>query len=365
VLALNSDRYFELMFAAPALGAAVIPVNTRPAPREIAYILGDSGATMLFLDDAFATMPGRLVSLSAVAEIIHIGDSPTPAGMRAFETLLGDPLTAVAAGGDDVAGIFYTAGTTGRAKGVMLTHKNLVANAATVVPAFGYRFDSVYVHAGPMFHLADGASTFAITMVGGVHVFIPHFDPADLLAAVARHRATNTLLVPTMIGALANFPGLAEYDVSLLRLIPYGGSPMPDAIRQRATVARPTVRLLHDYGMTEDAPLVTAMDLGIEATGERLKSCGGPGLLVDVGIADSNDNEVPRGTVAEVQVRGPNIMLGYWSQPEVTRAALRGGWYHTGDGGYMDADGYVYIVDRLKDMIITGGETSIPPRSKA
>jgi long-chain acyl-CoA synthetase len=344
------------MFAVPALGAAVIPINTRLAPPEIAYILEDSGATMLFLDDAFAAVPGQLASLAAVAEIIHIGDGPTPAGMRAFESLLGEPLTTDAAGGDDVAGIFYTGGTTGRSKGVMLTHRNLVANAAMAVVAFGYRFDSTYVHAGPMFHMADGASTFAVTMVGGVHVFIPRFDPADLLAAVARHRATNTLLVPTMIGALASFPGLADYDVSSLRVIPYGGSPMPDAIRKRAAVALPRVRFLHVYGMTEAAPLVTAMDLGIEADGERLKSCGRPGLLVDVRVADAEDSEVPRGTVGEIQVRGPNIMLGYWNQPEATRAALRGGWYHTGDGGYMDADGYVYIVDRLKDMIITGGE---------
>jgi long-chain acyl-CoA synthetase len=356
VLSLNNDRYFELMFAAPALGAIVVPINTRLAPPEIAYILEDSGARMLCLDDAFAALPGQLSSLAAVTDLVYLGDGPTPSGMRGFETLLGEPLVRDEVGDDDVAGIFYTGGTTGRSKGVMLTHRNLVANAAMIVPALGYRGDTIYVHAPPMFHLADGASTFAVTMAGGVHVFIPRFDPADLLAAIARHRATNTLLVPTMINALAGFPGRADYDVSTLRVIPYGASPMPEAVLRKATAAFPGVRFLHVYGMTEAAPLVTAMELDIPAEGERLNSCGRPALLVDVRIADLDDNEVPRGTVGELQVRGPNIMRGYWNQPEVTEAALRGGWYHSGDGAYMDADGYVYIVDRMKDMIISGGE---------
>ncbi|HVC54447.1 MAG TPA: long-chain fatty acid--CoA ligase [Stellaceae bacterium] len=356
VLALNSDRYFEAFFAVPSLGAIIVPLNTRLAPAEISYILEDSGAKMLFVDDAFAALPGRLGTLSAVSEIIHLGEGPTPAGMRAFEALRGDPVTFDDIGGDDVAGIFYTGGTTGRSKGVMLTHQNLIANAAMIIPAVGYRSDSIYIHAPPMFHLADGASTFAVTMVGGIHVFIPRFDAADLVAAVVRHRVTNTLLVPTMINALASFPDLAAYDLSSLRVIPYGASPMPDAVIKKAATALPGVRFLHVYGMTEAAPLVTAMELETEPAGERRKSCGRPALLVDVRIADLDDNEVPRGTVGEIQVRGPNIMLGYWNQPEVTQAALRGGWYHSGDGGYMDDDGYVYVVDRLKDMIITGGE---------
>ncbi|HVB17749.1 MAG TPA: long-chain fatty acid--CoA ligase [Stellaceae bacterium] len=356
IVSLNNDRYFELMFAAPALGAIVVPVNTRLAPPEIAYILEDSGAKMLFVDDAFAALPGQLASLAAVGEIVHLGEGPTPAGMRPFEALLGEPAVLDDIVSDDVAGIFYTGGTTGRSKGVMLTHQNLIANAAMIIPVVGYRADSIYVHAPPMFHLADGASTFAVTMVGGVHVFIPRFDPADLLAAVARYRATNTLLVPTMINALASYSGIRDYDTSSLRVIPYGASPMPEAVLSKAVAALPGVRFLHVYGMTEAAPLVTAMELDPEPEGERLKSCGRPGLLVEVRIADLDDSEVPRGTVGEIQVRGPNVMLGYWNQPEVTRTALRGEWYHSGDGGYMDADGYVYVVDRLKDMIITGGE---------
>ena len=357
ILALNSDRYFEVLYAVPAAGAIIVPLNTRLAPPEIDFILEDSGAMLLLVDDAFAAMPAQLTQMAGVQQVIYLGDGPIPAGMIGFEDVLGQPFaTDTPAGGHDVAGIFYTGGTTGRSKGVMLTHDNLVSNAAMMGPAIGYQHDSIYVHAAPMFHLADGASTFAITVVGGTHVFIPRFDPVELLDAIVRNKVTNTLLVPTMINALANFSGLADYDVSTLRVIPYGASPMPDAVLHAASRAFPTVQFLHVYGMSEASPLVTAMDRNITVSGDRMKSCGLPGMLVEVRIADENDNEVPRGTVGEVQVRGPNIMLGYWNLPEVTAAALRGGWYHSADGGMMDADGYIYIVDRLKDMIISGGE---------
>ena len=359
ILALNSDRYWEAMYAIAGMGATMVPLNTRLAPPEIAFMLVDSGAKAIIVDDTFAAIPGQLAGhMGDVAHVIHSGDGAVPAGMLGWEALLADvPAGFGEAGDDDLAGIFYTGGTTGRSKGVMLTHRNLVSNAAMIIPAVGYQYDSVYIHAGPMFHLADVASAFAITMVAGTHVFIPRFDATDLLDAIARHRVTNALLVPTMVNATANHPDIATFDISSLRVIPYGASPMPDAVLQRARQTMPTVRFLHVYGMTEAAPLVTAMDLHQpEPQGKRAQSCGLPALLVDVRIADANDVEVPRGTVGEVQIRGPNIMLGYWNLPEVTAAALKGGWYHSGDGGTMDEDGYIYIVDRFKDMIISGGE---------
>jgi long-chain acyl-CoA synthetase len=197
-------------------------------------------------------------------------------------------------------------------------------------------------------------------MVGGRHVFLPRFDPAQLLADIQRHGITNMLLVPTMMAAVVNHPDVLKYDLSSLRTVLFGASPMPEAVLRRAKEVMPTVPLLQAYGMTEAAPLATVMDRHMATsgaiTGPREKSCGRPGLLVDIRICDADDNEVPAGTVGEVQVRGPNIMLGYWNQPEVTANALRGGWYHSGDGGYMDTDGFLYIVDRMKDMIITGGE---------
>ncbi len=262
ILALNSDRYFEYLFAVPAAGGITVPLNTRLAPPEIAYILEDSGATMLFVDAAFAPVLARLKGkLGAVRDIVYLDDDAMPAGMRAFETLLdAPPFTDVIAEDDDVAGIFYTGGTTGQAKGVMLTHRNLVINAANIVVAVGYKSNSVYLHAPPMFHLADNASTLAVTMLGGVHVFIPRFDPAAVAAAIEAEKVTNTLLVPTMINALVNFPGLDAHDLSTLQMVPFGASPMPDAVLARAGEKLPGCRFLHVYGMTEAAPLVTALE---------------------------------------------------------------------------------------------------------
>jgi len=362
ILSLNSDRYFEFLLGVPLAGGAVVPINIRLAAPEIQYILEDSSAEFLFIDDRFApvldTLNGRMGS---VRHLIYLGEGVLPNGMRAYEDLLrAAPITDSGRGDTALAGIFYTGGTTGKAKGAMLSHGNLVTNATNIVTAFGYDAQSVYLHAAPMFHAADGASTLAITMLGGVHAFIPAFEPTDFLAAVQREKITHSLLVPTMINMLVNCPALADYDVSTLKQITYGASPMPDALLRRAIEMLPDVRFLHAYGMTEAAPLVTALDPRYSTPdgpyADKSKSCGQAALMVEVRIADRDDHEVPRGTVGEVQVRGPNIMLGYWNKPELTAEALRGGWYHSGDGGYMDEEGFVYIVDRLKDMIITGGE---------
>ena len=358
ILALNSDRYFEFLFGIPAAGGIVVPLNTRLAAPEIAYMLADSGATCLFVDGAFAPMLAQLQGkMRDVGTVVWLDDAPPPAGMVSFESLLdAPPFRGVPAGDDDVAGIFYTGGTTGQSKGVMLTHRNLVANGANMTVAVGYHRGTTYLHAPPMFHAADNASTLAVTMLGGTHVFIPRFDPGAVAAAVSAEKVTAVLLVPTMINALANHPDLARYDMSSLRSIPFGASPMPEAVLRKAIEVLPGVQFIHLYGMTEAAPLVTAAAPEAALDPALRMSCGKAALMVEVRIADENDHEVPRGTMGEVQVRGPNIMLGYWNKPEATTAALRGGWYHSGDGGRMDEDGHVFIVDRLKDMIISGGE---------
>jgi long-chain acyl-CoA synthetase len=362
ILALNSDRYFEYLLAVPNAGCVVVPINIRLAVPEITYILEDSGAEVLFIDDRFVPLLDALKGkIKTLREIVFLGDGVPPAGMCAFEELISAPRIAEAIGAsDDLAGIFYTGGTTGKAKGVMLSHRNLVTNAANVVPAFGYDSEMIYLHAGPMFHLADGASTLAVTAVGGAHAFVPVFDPSDFLATVEREKVTHTLLVPTMINMLVNFPKIADFDVSTLRRVSYGASPMPDAVLRKALKTLPGVLFAHAYGMTEAAPLVSSLDPRYSTLegpyAGRSKSCGQAALMVEVRIADTDDREVSRGTVGEVQVRGPNIMLGYWKKPDLSAEALRGGWYHTGDGGYMDEEGFVYIVDRLKDMIISGGE---------
>src|SRR5215470_5160682 len=220
ILSLNSDRYFEYLLAVPMAGGALVPINIRLAPPEIRYILEDSGAESIFVDDRFApileTLKGKMGS---VREIFYLGDGTLPSGMLAYEPLLlgAAPMLDEKSDDEDLAGIFYTGGTTGKAKGAMLSHRNLVTNATNIVTAFGYDAQSIYLHAAPMFHAADGASTLAITMLGGVHAFIPAFEPTDFLAAVQREKITHSLLVPTMINMLVNCPALAHYDVSTLK----------------------------------------------------------------------------------------------------------------------------------------------------
>jgi long-chain acyl-CoA synthetase len=362
ILALNSDRYFELMYALPWIGAVMVPINTRLAAPEIAYILEDSGSVALFIDAAMAhhlsALDGKMPS---VREVVWLDDIASPDGMLHFEDLTAnEPAEDVGARDDELAGLFYTGGTTGRSKGVMLTHTNLVVNAMNAVAGMGFDTDTAYIHSGAMFHLADGASTFGVTLAGGRHAFVPRFEPAEVLQTIQTEKVTHAQFVPTMINMLVNHPRFAEFDISTLGFILYGASPMPEGVLRKAMDVMPQVRLMHGYGMTEAAPIVTLLDpryttLSGPHAG-RLKSCGQAGLTCEVKIVDADRREVPRGTTGELATRGANIMKGYWNKPAETDAVLADGWYYTGDGAYMDEEGFVFIVDRLKDMIISGGE---------
>ncbi len=363
VLALNGARYFELLFAVPWAGGAAVPVNTRLAPPEIRALLDDAEPSVLVVDDTFAPMlPALAPSTDALRAIVHLGDGAPPPGLQSFESLVAGhaPIDDDGAAGDALAGIYYTGGTTGQSKGVMLSHTNLVANAMNVVVAVGYTRDAVYLHAPPMFHLADGCSTFGVTIQGGRHVFAPRFDPVTFLELVQRERVTDATLVPTMLNMILSHPRFPEFDVSSLVRLYIGASPLPEALLRRAIDALPHVKLQQAWGMTETAPIGCTMDPrytvldGPDAG--RIRSCGQPVATVEIIIADEAGREVPRRTVGELLVRGPTVMQGYWRKPEATAQALRGGWMHSGDAAWMDEEGFVYIVDRLKDMIITGGE---------
>jgi long-chain acyl-CoA synthetase len=362
ILALNSDRYFELMYALPWLGAAMVPLNTRLATPEIEYILNDSGAVALFVD---AAMSHHLVALAdrmpTVREVIWLDDGASPGSLRRYEELARhEPIADAGARDDDLAGLFYTGGTTGRSKGVMLTHTNLVVNALNGVAGIGFTADTTYIHSGPMFHLADGASTFGVTMSGGRHAFVPRFDPVEVLQTIQAEKVTHAQFVPTMINMIVNHPRFAEFDIGTLAFILYGASPMPEGVLRKAMQVMPHVRLMHAYGMTEAAPIVTLLDPRYTALdgpfAGKLKSCGQTALACEVKVVDAERREVPAGTAGELAIRGANIMKGYWNKPAETEAVLEDGWYYSGDGAYMDAEGFVFIVDRLKDMIISGGE---------
>ncbi len=364
VLMLNGHRFLELYYALPWIGALVMPINIRLAPKEILEQLADAEAKLLVVDDAFARMlPALAGQMPSVRVIVHAGDGPPPPGTVSLEELIrnGPAVEDVGASGDELYGLFYTGGTTAASKGVMLSHANIVTNAYNTNAALTIEANDIYLHAAPMFHMADSASTFAITANGGQHAFIPAFDVAKTLEAIQTLRVSFVLLVPTMINAVVHSPQIGGFDLSSLKRIAYGASPMPAALLEKA-LSSLGCEFIQGYGMTETAPLLTylpARDHVVssdEKKQKRLRSAGLPVLNIDLRILDPQGRQLPVGEIGEICVKGANVMKGYWRKPEATAEALRGGFMHTGDLGYLDEDGYVYLVDRAKDMIVSGGE---------
>jgi acyl-CoA synthetase (AMP-forming)/AMP-acid ligase II len=359
ILALNSDRYAEYLLAVPWAGGVLNPVNVRWNVAEIAYALNDSRTCCLLVDDSFVAAAEALRDNCPDLEwLVYCGDESTPRGMVNYEELVAahQPAPDARRCGDDLAGIFYTGGTTGFPKGVMLSHRNMMTSAlgsaatGQILPE-----GSVLLHAAPMFHLAD-LSVWAVQSIkGGVHVIIPAFKADAVWAAIRDHDVTDVLLVPTMIQMLIDDPSMREYDSTSLRSILYGGSPISQGLLTRVMRLLPEVKLTQAYGITEAGPLVTLL-WHKDHHGPRLTSAGRAAPHTQIKIIDESGGEVSTETVGEICVRGDNIMRGYWNRPDETAAVLVDGWYRTGDGGYLDAQGFLHIVDRIKDMIITGAE---------
>ncbi len=363
MLSLNSDRYLEYYLAVPWGGGIVNPCNIRWSAAEVAYSLDDCDTRILIVDDAFLAMAGELKQRSkSLRLLIHAGDGPAPEGMLSYEAILAaaTPIDDVRRAGDDVMGVFYTGGTTGFPKGVALTHGSIFASSLALTADLAWPQDAVYLHAAPMFHMADTAFGFAQVIRGGTHVVIPAFTPQATLQALQDEKVTTVLLVPTMIQMTVDHPDIAGYDLSRLRTVVYGASPISEAVLRRAMAAIPSAGFVQAYGMTELSPVATVLPADWHVLegpkAGKLRAAGRAALCCEVRIVDNDGREVPRGTVGEVAVRGPNVMKEYWNQPELTANAVRDGWMHTGDGAYMDDEGFIYVVDRMKDMIVSGGE---------
>ncbi len=365
VLMLNCHRYLELYYACARMGAVVVPLNIRLARPEIIFILNDSETKALVVDKSFAAYISGRDTVPSLEAVVYNG-SDTPADMFNYEDVVSKGthmLESVDQDMDegDLSGLYYTGGTTGRAKGVMLSHKNVMANAANILMATGYNQKDVFLHAAPMFHLADVGSTFAITMVGACHAFVPAFNPTQVMQLIQDEKVTLTVLVPTMINMILNHPEVDNYDLSRLRRLGYGASPMPVEVLKRGLKKWGQI-FAQGYGLTEAAPLLTGLDTwehvvdGSPEQMRRLNSCGKEVLGVEVRVVNAEGDDIQPGEIGEIIACGPNIMLGYWRMPEATDAAIIDGWLHTGDMATIDEENYIYIVDRAKDMIISGGE---------
>jgi acyl-CoA synthetase (AMP-forming)/AMP-acid ligase II len=363
ILAHNSDRYLEAFYGTWWAGGAVNPVNYRWSAAEIAYSLDDCDTRILLIDEALKDLVPELQSRSrCLKALIYIGDGATPAGMHSYEDLLAaaSPAADAGGGGNDLAGVMYTGGTTGFPKGVMLSHENLASNALACVAHRLVECSTRALIIAPMFHIAAGLILHGTAQAGGTWVIVPQFTPSAALQAIEQQRVTHTLLVPTMIQMAVDHADAARYDLGSVHTVAYGGSVISEAVLRRAMARFPNAGFHQLYGMTELAPMATCLDADDHRAGVHrpalLRSAGRATHITEVRVIDAEGREVPHNTVGEVAIRGPGVMLGYWGRPEDTERALQGGWLHSGDGGCMDEAGYLYIVDRLKDMIISGGE---------
>jgi long-chain acyl-CoA synthetase len=346
ILAANGHAYLETYVAVPASGRVVVPLNTRHAEPELRYALEDSGAKVLITDRD----PGRLGAV--VQHVISIPASYESALAGAQPAELG-----VAVGEDDLAGLFYTGGTTGQSKGVMLSHRNLISNTFNWLAAVPQRAEDRMLIIAPLFHAAGSNAVLGSIWTGGCQITLDVFDPDRALDLIEQHGVTETLGVPTMLAAMAEAQGRKRRNTDSVRVVAHGGSPIATEVLRRCVRTFPQAALVEVYGATELSPLATAL-LNEEQWLDhpRARSCGQPVLGNQIRILNPQGEPVAQGEVGEVVVRGSNVMQGYWSKPEQTAAVLTEAGYWTGDLGYLDDDGYLFLVDRSKDMIVSGGE---------
>ncbi len=360
ILARNSDVHLEYYFATIWAGGIFVPINYRLKPREMGPVLKNCGAEILIIDDYSYSKLGEILENSPVIKtIIYTGRNDAPEKLIDHESFLnsGEPVPDADRFGEDVAMIIYTGGTTGQPKGVMLTHNNVISNSQSALKILNDDKPWVYMHSAPMYHIADCQWNAGVTMTGGTHVFLEKFEPEKVLKTIDRYKVTHTALVPTMIKILCDVSDINSYDLSSLRKINFGGSPISSELIKKARDSFPTCEFIQGYGLTETSPNISMLpDRCNTLENPKIESAGRPVPGMSVKIVDKNGNEVPRGKIGEIITKGPHVMAGYWNQPKETERAIRNGWFHTGDLGYVDQNGFIFIVDRLKDMIITGGE---------
>ena len=353
ILATNSPHYYEAVLAVWWAGGILVPLNTRLAPDEITYILQHAQVRLLLVDEAMEDLARRCTLGPDVQCAVLTPE--TYRGLLAAEAIP-DAAPAI----ESLAGIFYTGGTTGLPKGVELSHRNVTFAAMAMLRDLHFDEHSVYLHAAPMFHLADFGIGMGATLAAGGHSFLARFTPEDFYQRLREESVTHLQLVPTMIASVLDAPCRDDALLARIRRISYGAAPISKALLERTLQAFPNASIHQFYGMTEVCG--ASVMLGPERhvlkgpMAGKLTAAGRvlPGF--ELRIADERGASLPAGQVGEIQMKGPAVMQGYWQAPEQTREAFVDGWLRSGDAGYLDEDGFVYVVDRLKDMIISGGE---------
>lgn len=362
VISLNSDWYIEVYMAIWWAGGVIVPGNIRWALAEHIYAIQNCESRFLVVDAQFVKLVAPIAEKCEIAKAFLLGEGDCPEGLVSTETLIQEtaPMADSCGHDDDLAALFYTGGTTGRSKGVKLSHRSLISNFLCINATYSMRDDGIFLHSAPMFHVADASIIVQVTMIGGTHVVVPFFSPENVASAIAREGVTDVLLVPTMFAMIAEHIASRPLDFGSVRAVTYGAAPITEALLNRAMKLFPNAEFKQSYGQTELSPAVTLLLPEFHkpsADGKSyLRSAGRAMVGVDIKIMDEDLQELPLHAVGEILVRSPGAMTGYWKLPDLTRQTMVDGWIRTGDAGYMDEEGFLYLVDRVKDMIVSGGE---------
>ena len=369
-LSSNCHRLLEAYYGVLEAGAILLPLNIRLSSQELAYILNDAGVKLLFVESTFLSIVESFRSaLPLITNFVLLDSTPTTGWLlpRNYEDLLStaSPVRRdiMDVDEDSVAELFYTSGTSANPKGVMLTHRNVYLHALSVALGMQSTHDAVQLHTIPLFHANGWGAAHYLTFLGGTHVMIHRFDPVEVFRLIERERVTSCCLVPAMGIALVNCPERTKFDLSSLETINTGGAASsPTLIRELEQKLGCTC--FSGYGLTETSPVLTLspMKSGLHWDGQQRYEgqarTGFPLPGVELRVVDADGDDVPRDgqSIGEIWARADGVMAGYWNDPEATARAFEGGWFHTGDMATIDENGYVLIVDRKKDIIISGGE---------
>ncbi|MBS1879915.1 MAG: long-chain-fatty-acid--CoA ligase [Actinobacteria bacterium] len=361
ILMHNRVEFVEAFLGVQLLGACAVPVNFRLAREEVAHVLADSGAVALLADPELAPLGGAAAAGLGLRFTLVVGEAPAAA--ESYEAALAAALAEppeVAVDDEDLAFLMYTSGTTGRPKGAMLSHQNLVVNTTNWLYEVGARPDDVWLSGLPLFHIGGLNGILPFLHLGALAVIEPSggFDPARSIARLAAHRVSICFFVPTQWREICTAPALAELDRGRLRVAMWGASQAPLPTLELLSGTFPAAEIVNAFGQTEMSSN-TCFLRGEDAV-RKMGSVGRPALGVEARIVGPDGAEVRRGEVGEIVYRGPTVMQGYHGQPEATAEAFAGGWFHSGDLVREDGEGFIYVVDRLKDMLISGGENVYP-----